>query len=101
MALCRLIALGCLGLACNASLAVAQVSLGPAPAGQAANVAQTIIRDNFEKSACPAVSVAQRYPDGSIVAVCSNDEKFRVFSMDGIGPVALRCSAAAKLGIQC
>lgn len=101
MTLHKFIALGCFAAIFSADAATAQVSLGPAPAGQAANVAQAIIHDNFEKSACPKVSIAQRYPDGSIIAVCSNDEKFRVFSMDGIGPVALRCSAAAKLGIQC
>lgn len=78
----------------------AQISMGPAPEGKAAAVAQAIIHDNFEKQLCPKVAVAQRFPDGTISAICNNDEKFRVFSMDSVGNVALRCAAAAKLGIK-
>lgn len=78
----------------------AQISMGPAPEGKAAAVAQAIIHDNFDKQACPKVAVAQRLPDGTISAICSNDEKFRVFSMDSVGNVAMRCAAAAQLGIK-
>lgn len=100
MAQHKLIAWGCLAIVFCVQPANAQISIGPAPEGKAAKVAQAIIQDNFDRSICPAVAVAQRYPDGSIRAICNNDEKFLVFSMDGIGNVAMRCSAAAKLGIQ-
>ena len=78
----------------------AQIKTGPAPNGEAAVVAQTIILANFDKPDCPLVIEAARVGDGSIVARCSNGEKFRVFSVGSVGPVALKCSAAAALGIS-
>jgi hypothetical protein len=48
---------------------------GPAPSGEPIVVAQRMIRDSFERSACPSVSTAQRsLDDGSIRARCSNGE---------------------------
>lgn len=85
----------------GSSPSTAQISMGPAPEGKAAAVAQVVIHDNFDKQVCPKVAVAQRFPDGTISAICNNDEKFRVFYMESVGNVALRCSAAAKLGITC
>jgi hypothetical protein len=37
--------------------------------------------------------------DGSIRAVCSNGEAYRVFTVKGM-TVAMKCSAAAKLGVS-
>jgi hypothetical protein len=82
--------------------AVAQISIGPAPAGKSAKVAKTVIQDNFGTGVCPSISVAQRLPDGAISAVCSNGERFLVFTVEEIdSAVAMRCSAAAKIGVNC
>jgi hypothetical protein len=64
-------------------------------------VAQSAIWANFKKSVCPLVEAAEKLHDGSIRARCNNNETFRVFSA---GPkrvvLAMRCSAAVKLGLQ-
>ncbi len=70
-----------------------------APAGDPVAVAQRIIRANFDRTACPRVTRAERLEGGSIRATCANGETFRAFEIDG-RPVALRCSAAARRGIQ-
>ena len=73
----------------------------PAPEGEAVIVAQKAIQANFKKAICPLVETAQRLGDGSIKAKCNNNETFRVFSA---GPkkdvLAMRCSAADKLGLN-
>lgn len=72
----------------------------PAPDGKPVEIAQRVIWDNFEKSDCPKVTSAKRVQDGSITAKCSNGERFRIFVVDQLNqPVALRCSAAEKMGI--
>ena len=48
---------------------------------------------------CGVVVNASRLKDGSIRAVCSNGEAYRVSVLQG-GLVALRCSAAARLGVS-
>ncbi len=73
--------------------------MSPAPAGDAAAVSLRIIHDNFAGRTCPRIRQARRLSDGSIRTTCSNGEAFRVFTLDGEA-VALRCSAAAELGIQ-
>lgn len=70
---------------------------GPAPAGDAKAVATRVIAD--AEHPCPRVVGAVRNSDGSISAVCSNKEDYRVFSVKG-DPVAMRCSAARKLGVR-
>jgi len=85
------------------SQAHAQVT-GPAPAGNATEVALRIIRENFDPPDCPSVVNAIRLRDGSIKALCSNKQTFRVFSIRPPGPTgnyAMRCSAVLKLGIDC
>lgn len=82
------------------SIASGQIVIEPAPDGDAAMVAQEIILRNFEQATCPLVVTATRLGDGSIRAVCNNEEAFRVFSMPEIGPVALKCSAADELGVS-
>jgi len=72
---------------------------GAAPAGNPTTVAQRIIRSNFDASVCPRVTRAERLEGGSIRATCSNGETFRAFEIDG-QPVALRCSVAARRGIE-
>lgn len=75
------------------------LDFGSAPKGEATMVAQKIILDNFEKNDCPLVVKANRLGDGSIRATCSNGEIFRVFNLQGKN-LALRCSAAAQMGIS-
>ena len=82
-----------------ASSALAQ-TIGPAPAGEPSVVAQKVIQKDFETSVCSLVVESRRLGDGSIMALCNNGERFRVFSVQSIGPVALRCSAAEKLGVE-
>lgn len=82
-----------------ASQAVAQ-TLGPAPDGDAAVVAQRVILENFDEPDCPLVVKADRLGDGSIKAFCNNDESFRVFSVQGAGNMALKCSVAEQLGVS-
>ncbi len=74
-------------------------AFGAAPAGNPVTVAQRIIRANFDQSVCPRVTHAERLEGGSIRATCSNGETFRAFEIGG-QPVALRCSAAARRGIE-
>lgn len=73
---------------------------GPAPSGNPAVVAQRIIHANFDNKDCPLVTKADRLGDGSIKAVCNNGETFRVFSVQAIGPVAMKCSAAVQRGVS-
>ena len=68
-----------------------------APAGEARSVAAEAIRPHGT-TACPRITAAERVPDGSIRATCSNGEAFRVFTA-GERVVAMRCSAAAELGV--
>lgn len=79
------------------------VRTGPAPGGIPKTVASAAIAEAGH--ACGAVRDALRVPpDGSIVATCSNGERFRVFTIadqeDKDVTVALKCSAAEKLGVQ-
>lgn len=48
---------------------------------------------------CSLVAAALRLSDGSIKAVCSNSETYRVFQLKGEW-FAMRCSAAERAGIQ-
>jgi hypothetical protein len=74
-------------------------TMGPAPKGEATEIAQKIIHDNFDVSDCPLVVGAKRFGDGSIKAVCNTGEDFRVFSINK-KPVAMKCSALKAMGIS-
>jgi hypothetical protein len=80
--------------------AYAQLVVTAAPAGDAATVAKAIIRQNFDPADCPTVKQARRLSDGSIRAFCSNGESFRIGVVNS-KQFALRCSAAAKMGVAC
>ncbi len=82
-----------------AAWAQREPAFGAAPAGNPVAVAQRIIRANFDRSVCPRVTRAERLQGGSIRATCSNGETFRAFEIGG-QPVAMRCSVAARRGIE-
>ncbi len=79
------------------SIALAQLQVDPAPAGEPTMVAQRII--TYNEHPCPLVVSATRLGDGSIRARCNNGEVYRVAVMKGI-EIAMRCSAAEKMGIK-
>jgi hypothetical protein len=82
------------------SVHASALETAPAPAGKALVVARKVIGDNFDKSDCPAVTKASRLKDGSIRATCSNGEAFRIFTVVELHKaVAMRCSAAEKIGV--
>lgn len=85
---------------CSAS---AQVTTGPAPAGDAAKVALQMLRE--AEHPCPRITKATRGRQGDIYAMCSNGEDYRLFTVTsrerGTKPLAMRCSAARKLGVDC
>ncbi len=70
----------------------------PAPAGDADTVAMSVIRD--AEHPCGNVVTAERVADGSIKAVCTNGEDYRIMTVDGVGPVAMRCSAVREMDIS-
>jgi hypothetical protein len=80
------------------------ISVGAAPAGDVAKVANRIIKENHP--ACKHVSNAKRRPDGAIAANCSGSQ-FLVFTV--FNPkegrtieLAMNCTAAKQqLGIAC
>jgi hypothetical protein len=77
--------------------AVAQI--GPAPPGDAIDIAQQAIQENFTINDCPYITAALRLGDGSILTACGNGERFRVFAVAN-KLVAMRCSAVEKLGVK-
>jgi hypothetical protein len=77
-----------------ATSASAQSELGPAEDGDPAVVAFKVINGNFDDTDCPSVTQAKRLKDGSVYAICSNGERFRVY-----GKISMKCSAAEKLGV--
>ena len=74
-----------------------QMNISPAPQGNPKAVATLAITDADHP--CGTVRDAVRLNDGGIRAVCSNGEAYRVFTVQG-KVVAMRCSAAAKLGVS-
>jgi hypothetical protein len=74
--------------------ASAQVQFGPTETGDPAVVAFKVINSNFEDADCPSVRVAKWLEDGSVFAICSNGERFRVY-----GKISMKCSATEKLGV--
>jgi hypothetical protein len=74
----------------------------PAPPGEAADVALRVIRE--AEHPCPRISRASRLADQTIIAVCTNRESYRVFSIRNkagrVMDLAMKCSAAKKIGIS-
>jgi hypothetical protein len=85
-----------LALAAASSVA-GQTKIGPAPSGSPKQVAAAAIKDADHP--CGSVVRATRLDTGGIRAVCSNGEAYRVFTVDR-KVVAMRCSAAARLGVS-
>jgi hypothetical protein len=91
-------------LATAAAASAQSISVGAAPAGDAAKIANRIIKENHP--ACKQVSGAKRRPDGSIAANCSGS-RFLIFTV--FNPkegrtieLAMNCTAAKQhLGISC
>jgi hypothetical protein len=64
-------------------------------------VAQEVIARDFDPPECPRVAIAEYIQDGTIIAICTNKSRFRVFTL-GTKLVALNCSAAEELlGVKC
>jgi hypothetical protein len=85
------------------SIPVAQaqvLDIRPAPNGPEKLIAESILARDFDREDCPRVVSAIRLGDGSIRAVCSSGEDFRVFMLNG-KTIAMRCSAARQLGAGC
>jgi Sel1 repeat len=64
------------------------------------------VQMNFDRADCPSVIRTQRFSDGTVKVICSNDEDFRVdfsgpFAKLASKPVAIRCSAVRDMGIGC
>jgi hypothetical protein len=74
-----------------------QIKIEPAPKGEPKGIASAAIKEADHP--CGRVLDAIRLNDGSIRAVCSNGEAYRVFIAQGI-LVAMKCSAAARLGVS-
>ncbi len=79
------------------------VDAGAAPQGDAKKVATRIIKYNFPE--CKRVTKAIRLADGTIRAVCDGID-YRVFTVYSskqgkMMEVALNCTAAKQLGIDC
>lgn len=72
-------------------------TMGPAPTGDPKAVSVRAIA--AAKHPCPTVVRASRNPDGSVSAVCSNKEDYRIFSLDGQS-IVMKCSEVRKLGVS-
>lgn len=83
----------------SAAATAASITVGAAPAGEAAAVATRIIKKNY--ATCKRVSAAKRRPDGSIDARCDGSQ-FLVFTV--FNPkegrtieLAMNCTASKQL----
>ena len=74
----------------------AAAQMQPAPYGDPAKIAKEAIKQAGHP--CGTVKTAVRLPEGDIRAVCTNGETYRVFMFSG-EPVAMRCSAAKRMGV--
>lgn len=69
--------------------AVPAASIKPAPDGLPSRVAKEVIAAS--KLTCDGVTKAERnVQDGSIVANCTGGETYRVYTVEGQGPVAVK-----------
>ena len=78
------------------TIAIGQ-NIGPAPIGDSKVVALQAI--NEAKHACPKIISAKRWSNGSITAICSNGEDYRIFTINGES-LAMKCSAARAIGVK-
>lgn len=63
------------------------VAMKPAPQGLPSRVAREVITASGQK--CDGVSKAERNAqDGSIVANCTSGESYKIYTVEGKGPVA-------------
>ena len=97
------IALWTLALLAPACAIAAPFAVGAAPKGDVTAVASRIIKYNFP--ICRKVSGAVRQADGSIRASCDGTQ-YLVFTMfnakEGkLSELAMNCTAAKKLGVNC
>ena len=69
----------------------------PAPAGKPKDVAAMVLSGTVDAAACPGVKAAKRKPNGSIVATCSNGDKYLVFNTAEDGDTAMKCAVVIKL----
>jgi hypothetical protein len=76
---------------------VAAQSSGPV-VGDPVTVAKRVMKASGHES-CDRFSTAVRLHDSSIMAVCANGERFRVFQLGG-HEVAMSCTAAKALGVD-
>lgn len=77
---------------------LAQIRTEPAPAGNEFLIAYAAITDAGQS--CPKLSSANRLKDGSIRALCSNGQAYRISRIRGYAKtVSMSCSAAASMGI--
>lgn len=72
-------------------------NVGPAPIGDTKVVALQAIHE--AKHACPKIISAKRWSNGSITAICSNGEDYRIFTING-ELLAMKCSAARAIGVN-
>jgi hypothetical protein len=72
-------------------------TVGSAPSGEPVQVATIAI--SGAEHPCPKVKKAQRNSDGSISAICSNKEDYRIFTIDNKS-IVMRCSVIRKLGVN-
>lgn len=64
-------------------------AIKPAPEGLPSRIAREVITAGGHK--CDSVAKAERdAADGSIVASCASGESYRVYTVDGQGPVATK-----------
>ncbi|HEX4738367.1 MAG TPA: hypothetical protein VH331_12485 [Allosphingosinicella sp.] len=69
-----------------------------APDGDPVTVASVAI--GKAEHPCGRVTKAVRLGDGSIAAICSNQEDFRITRIPAVGTVAMRCSEVRRMGIK-
>ena len=72
-------------------------SFGAAPLGEPIKIAKTEITKAGHP--CPKIKTALRNSDGTISAICSNNEDYRIFSLNSTA-IVMRCSAVREIGID-
>ena len=71
--------------------------LGPAPLGDPMEISKAEIAK--AEHPCPSVKSAARNQDGTISSLCTNNETYRIFTLEN-NPIVMRCSAVKELGIE-
>ncbi|MCK9543399.1 MAG: hypothetical protein WCY92_08575 [Novosphingobium sp.] len=77
------------GQTAEAAAAAPAAAIKPAPEGLPSRIAREVITAGQHK--CDGVAKAERNAeDGSIVASCTSGESYRIYTVDGEGPVATK-----------